>query len=249
MRLGIISDMHGNAVAMHAALKDLYAHQPDKVVCLGDAVQGGPQPAEVVSILRDRNIPTVMGNSDAWLLEGFEIKSESLTPERRERLDKGRLWSLSQLNEDDKMYIRNFSPTIEMKMGGKKLLCFHGSPVSFDEILLTSDPEDKLAAALEPYEADLYCGGHTHTQFVRQIGESVFFNPGSVGVVVRSRMPKNQVRLEPWAEYAILTLEDGRQSLDFQRVPFDVGALISAYEERNHPHAARAAEEYGFVRS
>ena len=59
MRLGIISDMHGNAVALQAALKDLEQASPDSIVCLGDAIQGGPQPAEIVSILQERNIPTV----------------------------------------------------------------------------------------------------------------------------------------------------------------------------------------------
>src|SRR5256885_15012786 len=166
MRLGIISDMHGNAVALQAALKDLEQESPDSIVCLGDAIQGGPQPAEIVSILRERNIPTVMGNSDDWLLTGHEIVSESLTPERREKLEQGRLWSLAQLNESDKVFIRGFSPTIEISLGNrKKLLCFHGSPASFDEILLASDPEEKYSNALEKHDADIFCGGHTHTQF------------------------------------------------------------------------------------
>src|SRR5438270_10056150 len=125
MRLGIISDMHGNAVALEAALKDLEQQRPAAILCMGDAIQGGPQPAEIVSILREGNIPTVMGNSDDWLLTGHEIVSESLTPERREKLEQGRLWSLAQLNESDKDFIRGFSPTIEIELGNRKLLCFH----------------------------------------------------------------------------------------------------------------------------
>ena len=42
------------------------------MVCLGDAIQGGPQPAQVVSRLKELACPVVMGNADAWLLTGVE---------------------------------------------------------------------------------------------------------------------------------------------------------------------------------
>ena len=49
MRLAVISDVHGNRMALDAVLQDLAASPADAVVCLGDMVQGGPQPAETVS--------------------------------------------------------------------------------------------------------------------------------------------------------------------------------------------------------
>ena len=39
--------MHGNCVALDAVLADLMQTAVDQIVCLGDAVQGGPQPAQV----------------------------------------------------------------------------------------------------------------------------------------------------------------------------------------------------------
>jgi len=100
-------------------------------------------------------------------------------------------------------------------------------------------------AALGDYDADVFCGGHTHTQFIRQVGEKVFFNPGSVGAVL-FRTPA-ETRCEPWAEYAILTLENGVFSLDFRRVPFDVRELLKVYEQRKHPLASKAAQDYGLT--
>src|SRR5438046_5196967 len=49
MKLATVSDIHGNAVAFDAVLDDLRATSPDAVVCLGDCLQGGPQPAEVLA--------------------------------------------------------------------------------------------------------------------------------------------------------------------------------------------------------
>jgi predicted phosphodiesterase len=59
MRVAVISDMHGNAVAFDAVLADIAGQGIDQVVCLGDALQGGAQPAEVASRLRELGCPVV----------------------------------------------------------------------------------------------------------------------------------------------------------------------------------------------
>ena len=70
MRIAVFSDIHGNGLALEAVLADIQAKAPDRLVCLGDAIQGGPQPAQVVRRLRELQCPVVMGNADAWLLTG-----------------------------------------------------------------------------------------------------------------------------------------------------------------------------------
>src|ERR687893_77665 len=97
-RVGVISDIHGNCLALDAVLDDLLREPVDAVVCLGDAVQGGPQPAEVVSRLRELGCPVVMGNADAWLLSGVDSSpNETTTPEQ----EAVRQWSLSRLSRED----------------------------------------------------------------------------------------------------------------------------------------------------
>ena len=76
MRVAVISDIHGNAVALDAVLRDLESVKPHRVVNLGDAVQGGPQPAEVVEHLRRLQAPVVMGNADWFLLHGEMARVE-----------------------------------------------------------------------------------------------------------------------------------------------------------------------------
>src|SRR6185436_6063002 len=76
MRIAIFSDMHANAIAFDAVLADLHAQRPDQSVCLGDAIQGGPQPDAVVQRLRALGCPVVMGNADAWLLTGQATGAE-----------------------------------------------------------------------------------------------------------------------------------------------------------------------------
>ncbi len=87
IRVAILSDIHGNCVALDKALDDLRRDAVVQMVCLGDAIQGGPQPAKVVDRLRELGCPAVMGNADAWLLTGKETGSESIADERRRQLD------------------------------------------------------------------------------------------------------------------------------------------------------------------
>src|SRR3990167_8840304 len=87
MRIAVFSDIHGNGLALEAVLADIQAKAPDRLVCLGDAIQGGPQPAQVVRRLRELQCPVVMGNADAWLLTGEGTGDEVITSERLQAMN------------------------------------------------------------------------------------------------------------------------------------------------------------------
>jgi putative phosphoesterase len=245
MRIAVISDMHGNAVAFEAVEKDIQGHHIDQVVCLGDAIQGGPQPAAVVHQLQRLGCPVVMGNADAWLLSGLETADEGIPPERLKKMGEIREWSLSQLADDERAFISSFQPTITISLEEDlKLLCFHGSPVSFDDVILPAAPEEEFQKHLGAYSDHILTGGHTHAQQIRRNGELFFFNPGSVGFAYSHNQPEGQFHADPWAEYAILSAENGHTSLEFRRVPFDVDELIRVYRESGRPFAKEAIAQY-----
>src|SRR4051812_7758208 len=242
MKVAVISDMHGNCVAFDAVLADLGLRGTDRVVCLGDAIQGGPQPAETVQRLRELGCPVVMGNADAWMLTGVDIHgAENVS---QQQLDV-REWSLSQLSEADKEFIASFQPTVDIPLeSSRRLLCFHGSPASFDEVILPETPEEEFQQMLGAHTGAIMCGGHTHLQQIRRIGDYFFFNPGSVGVAFNRNQPEEGFRLDPWAEYAVLTSEGERLSLEFRRVPFDVSRLVEVYRSGARPHADKYVAQY-----
>ena len=245
MRTAVISDIHGNDLAFEAVEADLRNHEIDQIVCLGDAVQGGPQPAQVVQRLRRLKCPVVMGNADAWLLSGEETADEGIPPERLKKMGEIRNWSLSQLTDDDRAFIASFQPTITVQLeDGLELLCFHGSPASFDDIILPAAPEEEFQRFLGPNADCILTGGHTHAQQIRRIGRYFFFNPGSVGFAYSHNQPHDDFHADPWAEYAILTAENGQVSLEFRRVPFDAQELIRIYRESGRPFADEAIAQY-----
>lgn len=245
MRIAVISDMHGNDLAFETVETDIQGQRVDQIVCLGDAIQGGPQPAGVVQRLRRLGCPVVMGNADAWLLTGTETGDEGIPEERLKKMGEIRLWSLSKLTDDDRTFISEFQPAITIPLEDNlNLLCFHGSPASFDDVILPDAPKEVFEKFLGAHADQILTGGHTHAQQIRRNGDLFFFNPGSVGFAYSHYQPDGQFQADPWAEYAILNIENGQTSLEFRRVPFDVQELIRIYRESGRPFADEAIAQY-----
>jgi predicted phosphodiesterase len=242
MRIAVISDMHGNCLALDAVLAELQRDGIDQIVCLGDAIQGGAQPAETVARLRDLGCPVVMGNADAWLLTGEETGAEG--PPSPQLLA-ARTWSLAQLSDADRAFIAGFQPTVTLALeGGRELLCFHGSPRSFDDLIFPETSEQEIQRLLGGFGAAALTGGHTHLQQIRRVGDALFFNPGSVGRAYHRHQAEAQFHFDPWAEYAVLSVDAQRLGLEFRRVALDVAALIRIVLQSGRPYAEEAAAQY-----
>lgn len=246
MRIAVISDIHGNAIGLETALADIDQRGVDQIVCLGDAIQGGPQPAEVVARLRELQIPVVMGNADDWLLTGVDDGSENFSEERQRMMEAVREWQLSKLSDADRAFIAAFQPTIDIMMEYEQTLrCYHGSPKSFNDIILPQTPDEDVRRWLEPNDWFIYTGGHTHMQFIRHLGRTFHFNPGSVGFPYRHDQGDQGFRLDAWAEYAILTVAGDDISLEFRRLHYDPADLIAIYRASGRPYADQMIAQYG----
>src|SRR5512142_191873 len=120
MRTAIVSDIHGNLVALDAVIASLEQERVDRVVCLGDVVANGPQPAKVLRRVRDLQWPVVKGNTDDWFLvpPAFDLNSD-----RERRLKDIWGWAQEQFTPSDLDYVRSFPPRIEYPLSdGKNLL-------------------------------------------------------------------------------------------------------------------------------
>lgn len=231
MRLGVISDIHGNRLALDAVLAELAREGVDEIVCLGD-VAVGPQPAEALDRVRKLGCGVVMGNWDAAFLNAMPDPQDEIG---RMLVELAEWWAAS-LTPADREFMQSFAPTLDVRVGEVDVLCFHGSPRSHDDQIYATTPDEELRAMLGGFEAPVFVGGHTHVQIVRRVDERLIFNPGSVGLPFREWWPR-PVRISPWAEYGVLSSEEGRLSLDLRRTPFDVDALLEISRSSGMPHA------------
>ena len=234
MKIAIISDIHGNLVALEAALAEIDRIAPDQIICLGDVFVTGPQPRGALARVRALGCPVVMGNTDEWALhpQPFTIRSKA-----DQMLYDVELWGAQQLTGDDQDFIRTFQPTIEVDLGyGRSLLCFHGSPRSNTEIIRATTLDDELTEKLGNNRAAIFAGGHTHVSLLRHFQNSLILNPGSVGLPFV--MQPDGRRVNPaWAEYALVEAGNGRLDITLRRVPYDLDALREAVAQSNMPHA------------
>lgn len=109
MQIALISDIHGNAIALRAVLADIARFDVAEILCLGDVVADGPQPNEVLAILQEEEIPSVIGNTDKFLLNP---KPHPVPDERRQRFLDISLWGAEQLTDDDCDFLQSFPLTI-----------------------------------------------------------------------------------------------------------------------------------------
>jgi putative phosphoesterase len=229
MRIGLISDIHGNLFALETALAELDKERLDDLVCLGDVAALGPEPGAVLARLRGLNCPVVMGNTDAWLL--------GPPPSDADEIDRMLIpWCLAQLSDADLTYIQSFPPTIEQSLGaGGTLLCFHGSPRSYDDVIVSTTPDDVLDALLGETHVSMFAGGHMHLQMVRRHGDAHLINPGSVGLPGVGPAGAQRNRHARWAEHAIVEADGDRLEISLRRTPLDIDRMLARARASDMP--------------
>jgi len=237
MRLALLSDQHANYVAFRAVLDDVERLGVEEIVCLGDVAQGGTQPAQTLDLLAALGCETVLGNADAFLLEIPADSPEEVTERQLEVRD----WTLAQLSAAQVEQIRSFAPVVRRELDGVSLLLFHGSPRSYDDVLLPELGGD----ALEPFlghDAVLLAGGHTHLQWTRRIGDALYVNPGSVGLSYDRHTDPPVVRT--LAEWALVTANGGAVAVEFRQVPYALEDVQAAARRSGRPYADEWADQW-----
>jgi predicted phosphodiesterase len=239
VRLAILSDIHGNLAALEAALSDLRGRKVEQILCLGDVAATGPQPCEVIELLKPLSWPCVMGNADETLANNIPLKIEykGMSEEDRRRLIQLDEWTRKRLSKHHRDYLSKFRPTITFDPeNGPSFLCYHGSPRSNHEGIDAATPEDTLTMYLQGHDADIFAGGHTHAQLFRRFRGSIVVNPGSVGMPFQEDS-SGRVRNPTRAEYAIVSLIGKSFDLEFLSVPYSKAELEKAVRESGLPNA------------
>lgn len=230
MRVAVITDIHGNLTALEAVIADLEQVAPDLVVQGGDLVAGGHRPVEVLDRVRERGWPGVQGNTDEmlWKPELFDQFMRSVpqlahiwrmvfhkqAPATRELIGPDRLAWLRQM---------------PLQWRGDALAVVHASPGNLWRSPMHNATNEELETTYAPLDRAVVAYGHIHLPFVREVGNMVVANCGSVG------MPFDG---DPRASY--LVVDNGVAAI--RRVEYDVEREIASLMRSTYPDAERIAE-------
>jgi putative phosphoesterase len=233
VRIALISDLHANLPALDAVLTAAGRAGVDRVVCLGDVVDLGPQPNEVVARLRALGIACARGNHDT-------LDEHPPAP----FLADIEAWTAEVLEPDHKAWLDALPEELEIEAEGRVLWGVHGVPGSLTTGLLDTTPGAELAAWAAGRRFDVLAAGHTHVQLLRRQGERAFVNVGSVGSPFEAPVSAAPPRLLPWAEWACVDLRADGVDIALRRTAYDVGAAHRAAIVVDMPHALRWAAHW-----
>jgi putative phosphoesterase len=241
MRVALISDLHGNEVALRAVLADAARVGVDRFVCLGDVATLGPRPVEVLGLLRELSCTCILGNHDDFLLDAELVRRYTQAPVVIDSVE----WCRDRVGQAEREQLAAFQTTARIELDeSTSLLLFHGSPRSHMEDLLAETPPEQLDEMLSGQRATLMAGGHTHVQMLRQHHGVLIVNPGSVGMPFREYVFGRAPTVLPHAEYAIVEGAAGDVNVSLRRVALDRSTLRRALHGSTLPLAEALREQY-----
>lgn len=162
MKLGVLSDVHGNFEAFDAAVAAM-APNVDELLVAGDAFSDHRFSNEVIARVRAMGARYVLGNHELSLLGPTGSAARGATWIDRQHLE----------------FVSGQPLQIRLTIGSKTLLMVHGSPWEpYGNYLSQHHPRFHRCDELE---ADFLITGHTHTAFSRRFGRTLVVNPGSIG--------------------------------------------------------------------
>ncbi|WP_227357356.1 metallophosphoesterase family protein [Haladaptatus salinisoli] len=223
MKLGLISDVHGNQPALEAVLADM--PDVDQIYHCGDAIGYNPFPHRVLETFANEGIISIQGNHDRKISTNIDSMGTATEPEARNDAgvrpsDLARaagVWTHELLNAEEIEYLANLPAELTIEDGIVKLV--HGKPGDQDARLYPEDYGPHLFG-----DESILVHGHTHVQHAEYFDGRLLVNPGSVG------QPRDG---DPRAAYAIIDLETNTATL--RRVTYPIEEVVRKIQQTSLP--------------
>ena len=238
MKIGIISDIHGNMEALQSVLEDIKKEGCEKIFCLGDLAMAGPEPNETVNFVREfmksTDFTLIQGNTDLMLSkysEEIHNKLVSLNMVMANAYEA----DIKELSDDNKNFLSVQPKQFETEIFGVKILLVHGSPRKQDENIFPDMPLSEIEGMTNETDAELIFCGHTHLPCGYQTTtKKTVVNVGSVG------RPFSQI---PESCYVVLDIKsDSSYEIRHKLIDYDFRKASEKLKKRNFDGAEKLAQ-------
>ena len=175
-RVAIMADIHGNDSALEAALSEINAEAFDCIAILGD-ITWGTFPEETYRLLAPlaHKLVCIRGNADRAAVELAHKPDTELS--ERER------WMVAAHSPEVMVFLESLPTTATITVSGLgDIRLSHGSPRTDIEVVTPETPHGRIEEFMSGVEQRCVATAHTHVSYVRRVGDTVLFNPGSVGM-------------------------------------------------------------------
>jgi predicted phosphodiesterase len=239
MRMAVISDVHANLDALEQVFTDIDGSNIDRAICLGDSIGYGPEPEQVVAMINDRHIPSILGNHELAVVDQKYLTW--FNPLARRSL----LKTIEMLSEKT----INFISKLKSFMIYDEYRFVHGFPPDSATTYLFQIAEDELLRTFKQMKEKICFIGHTHRL------EIIDFNGRSI---TRSPLTQSAVNLNSANQYIInigsvgqprdgdnhakyIILDTEKKSIEVKFIPYDIASVVNKIVEAGLPteHAIR----------
>jgi len=239
MRMAVLSDIHGNLEALEQVLTDIDGSNIDRVVCLGDSIGYGPEPEEVVAMIHDRHIPSILGNHELAVIDRDLLTW--FNPLARRSL----LKTIEMLSEKTISFISKLKPF--MIFDGYRFV--HGYPPDSATTYLFQIGEDELRQTYKQMKEKICFVGHTHRlEIISFNGKSITRSPFTQNIVPLNSTDRYIINIgsvgqprdgDNHAKYIILDAE--KNSIEVKFIPYDIASVVNKILKAGLPteHAVR----------
>lgn len=229
MKIGLISDIHGNKKALDAVLEQLENENIDKIICLGDLIGGAPMSEEVVQkiISIEPRIIAVRGNREKYIIEGMpKVVHDEKIKVSDEQLQRNE-WLKKRLSDSSIEFISKLPKEIIYEIEENKIYIAH-YPMNEDgsfrkHIKRASVEENEIM--FRGIDADIYLYGHTHKEVYNFKNSKTYINPGALGCPEKTN----------YAPYGILNIN--KKEIEYKQlyVEYNVQEVIDYIQELKFP--------------
>jgi putative phosphoesterase len=175
MKIAILSDIHGNAMAFKAVLHDMELEKVDHIIVLGDIITDFYEGTkEVIGEIKSITDFVIKGNREKNINDIDDVKKykQFITT----------YLTYKELSNDDIGYINLLPEQLSLIFDQYfSIRCVHGSPFSTFEHIFKND-ERKITETLNKTNERILLCGHTHEQWFKNINNKIIVNPGSIGM-------------------------------------------------------------------
>jgi len=218
-KIALISDIHGNLPALESVIEQCRRKGVQKIWNLGDITGYIPFPNDVIEILEQENAVSVVGNYDRKVIS-FPPKKKKWKKKKKRKKFHAFEWNSDNLTSANRKILKSLPEEVRLGIEGHRILLTHETPDSCHEALFPETFKSRFKELAVIADADIVCIGHSHIPFKKNVSNTLFVNPGSIGLPVDGRH----------SSYTTLEFSSDYVKVNFHTVLFDVERVKRAMD-------------------
>lgn len=237
-KIAIISDVHGNLIALNNIIEDIERQGIKHIFCLGDLVAKGAEPKETLEVIKEKCEVVIKGNCDDV------VSSDCSTKEH--------FWNKEKIGKENVEYLKNLPEFYDFYMSGLRFRLIHANPNSLYEsidyynISKKTNEEVENMFKFDDVTPDVVIFGHIHSPFLYRLRDKTLVNSGAVSngcdiVNEQGEMAEISSYLIIEGEYN--SKEAASISYEIVKIPYDYKKEIENLEKSDMPNKEMAVKE------